>query len=113
MRDAFSEVQERCRDLILTDEKLLEVKHRLELELRRGLSKEEHPNSSVKCFITYVTDLPNGTAEAPPVFYPMRCWNVRNRAVDFVIFANLWRLPKSVQSNGNMPIWIIEVKEKA
>ncbi|XP_071449051.1 hexokinase type 2 isoform X1 [Hetaerina americana] len=57
----LQDIQERCRDLILSEEQLVEVKQRLETELNRGLSKEDHEDASVKCFITYVADLPDGT----------------------------------------------------
>jgi hexokinase len=29
-------------------------------EIEKGLKKETHPKADVKCFVTYVQDLPNG-----------------------------------------------------
>lgn len=33
----------------------------LEISIRDGLRKETNPSSSVKCYVTYVQDMPNGT----------------------------------------------------
>lgn len=33
----------------------------LEREMQKGLTKETHKDAIVKCFTTYVQDLPNGT----------------------------------------------------
>lgn len=30
-------------------------------DVEKGLTKKGHDNSAVKCFVTYVQDLPNGT----------------------------------------------------
>lgn len=30
-------------------------------EINRGLKKETHKDADIKCFVTYVQDLPNGT----------------------------------------------------
>lgn len=32
-------------------------------EIERGLSKKTHTDADVKCFVTYVQDLPNGKGE--------------------------------------------------
>lgn len=32
-------------------------------EIQRGLSKKTHPEADIKCFVTYVQDLPNGTGK--------------------------------------------------
>lgn len=54
------EVKNKCRDLLLTNEQLFRVKEQLLVDIKKGLSKETHPESIVKCFPTYVQDLPNG-----------------------------------------------------
>lgn len=33
---------------------------RVIVEIERGLNKKTHPDADVKCFVTYVQDLPNG-----------------------------------------------------
>lgn len=40
-----------------------EIMKRILIEVERGLKKETHPEANVKCFVTYVQDLPNGRGE--------------------------------------------------
>ncbi|KAH0946799.1 hypothetical protein HN011_002734 [Eciton burchellii] len=54
-------IQEACKDLILSNDKLRLVMQKLSEEIDRGLSKKTHDESSVKCFPTYVQDLPDGS----------------------------------------------------
>jgi len=35
----------------------------LDIGIRNGLGKETNPSSVIKCYITYVQDLPNGTGK--------------------------------------------------
>ncbi|XP_066603345.1 hexokinase type 2 [Prorops nasuta] len=55
------EIRDVCKDLLLTNDQLKLVMERLAEEINRGLNKETHNDSIVKCFTTYVQDLPNGT----------------------------------------------------
>lgn len=48
---------------MLTNEQLTKVKKQLLFEIQRGLRSATHPTSIVKCFPTYVQDLPNGKGE--------------------------------------------------
>ncbi|XP_012287629.1 hexokinase type 2 isoform X2 [Orussus abietinus] len=54
-------IRDAVKDLILSDDQLRVVMQKLNVEIERGLSKETHDESIVKCFSTYVQDLPNGT----------------------------------------------------
>ncbi|KAK3889281.1 hypothetical protein Pcinc_006705 [Petrolisthes cinctipes] len=53
-------VQEICQSLILGQELIREVCDRLEEEINKGLGKDTNPEATVKCFPTYVRDLPTG-----------------------------------------------------
>lgn len=53
-------VRERCQGLVLSDEQLKEIMTRLLDSINKGLSKDTHAQAGVKCWITYVQDLPNG-----------------------------------------------------
>ncbi|KAL7643738.1 UNVERIFIED_CONTAM: hypothetical protein RMT77_005744 [Armadillidium vulgare] len=53
-------VKEICDTLILSDEQLEEVCNHLEIELDKGLGKHTNNDASIKCFPTYVKELPNG-----------------------------------------------------
>lgn len=33
------------------------------IEIEKGLKKETHPTADIKCFVTYVQELPNGKGE--------------------------------------------------
>lgn len=63
----FLQVRDACQELILSNDELLRVKEQLLVDLKKGLGKDSHDTSIVKCFPTYVQDLPNGQgAYAPP-----------------------------------------------
>ncbi|XP_076053337.1 hexokinase A isoform X2 [Oratosquilla oratoria] len=55
-----NKVKEVCDSLVLNDEACREVCARLEEELNKGLGKETNPEAPIKCFPTYVRELPNG-----------------------------------------------------
>ncbi|XP_012220077.1 hexokinase type 2 isoform X5 [Linepithema humile] len=57
----FRCIRDACKDLVLSDDQLRLVMQRLSDEINRGLSRQTHDDATVKCFTTYVQDLPNGT----------------------------------------------------
>lgn len=57
---ATKEVKEICEKLILSSETLKEVCDTLQEELNKGLGKETNPEATIKCFPTYIRELPNG-----------------------------------------------------
>lgn len=59
----FLQIREACQDLILDDKTLREIMSRFLSEIERGLKKKTHPEADIKCFVTYVQDLPNGKGE--------------------------------------------------
>lgn len=58
-----SQIRDACKDLVLSDDQLRLVMQKLNDEMNKGLSKETHDDAIVKCFTTYVQDLPNGTGK--------------------------------------------------
>ncbi|XP_076257528.1 hexokinase A isoform X6 [Rhynchophorus ferrugineus] len=54
-------VRERCQDLILDNDTLKKIGDIFLDNINRGLKKATHEKSIVKCFPTYVQDLPDGT----------------------------------------------------
>lgn len=54
------QIREQCQELILSDKQIEEIMRRLLKEINRGLGKATQPEADIKCFITYVQDLPNG-----------------------------------------------------
>lgn len=62
------EVSSKIREIVdpdfnLDNAKLNLVMTRFQKEVRRGLKKETHKCSEVKCFVTYVHDLPDGNGK--------------------------------------------------
>lgn len=55
------EIRDACKDLVLSDDQLKTLMRVLLEEINKGLSKATHNDAVVKCFTTYVQDLPNGT----------------------------------------------------
>ena len=49
------------RDLIINNDHISQMEQRLRAAIEKGLNSETHPYASVKCFPTYVRDLPCGT----------------------------------------------------
>lgn len=58
---AQSTIREQCRELVYTDAQCKEIMQKLLNNLNRGLGSQTHNTAIVKCFVTYVQDLPNGT----------------------------------------------------
>ncbi|KAK9303723.1 hypothetical protein QLX08_004717 [Tetragonisca angustula] len=54
-------IRDICKELILTDDQLRMVMQKLDDEMNKGLSKATHDDAIVKCFPTYVQDLPDGS----------------------------------------------------
>uniref|UniRef100_A0A6P7FJ62 Phosphotransferase n=1 Tax=Diabrotica virgifera virgifera TaxID=50390 RepID=A0A6P7FJ62_DIAVI len=61
MIPARPEIKEKCNELIITDAKMKTYMKSFLENIERGLKKSTHPKSIVKCFPTYVQDLPDGT----------------------------------------------------
>jgi hexokinase len=57
------QIREHCKELLLSDAQLSEIMNRLLEDIQLGLRKDTHEKSIVKCFVTYVQDLPNGTGK--------------------------------------------------
>ncbi|XP_042212278.1 hexokinase type 2-like isoform X2 [Homarus americanus] len=58
--DIVVKVKEICQELILSQEVLEEVCDCLQEEINKGLAKDSNPEATIKCFPTYVRELPNG-----------------------------------------------------
>ncbi|XP_060525904.1 hexokinase type 2 isoform X3 [Cylas formicarius] len=56
-----NEIREKCRNMILNNDTLRKVGAIFLDNIKRGLKKETHSKAIVKCFPTYVQDLPDGS----------------------------------------------------
>ncbi|XP_034829329.1 hexokinase type 2 isoform X3 [Maniola hyperantus] len=53
-------IREECEMFHLSEKQCREIMSRLHNDLVKGLGKNSHANAIVKCWITYIQDLPNG-----------------------------------------------------
>ncbi|XP_059057217.1 hexokinase type 2 [Achroia grisella] len=53
-------IREECRVFHMSDTQIFEVMSKLNNDLVRGLGRNTHSTASVKCWLTYIQDLPNG-----------------------------------------------------
>ncbi|XP_066251312.1 hexokinase type 2-like isoform X3 [Euwallacea similis] len=56
-----NEIREKCRELVYDNETLKKIQEIFLDNIQRGLAKGTHKKATVKCFPTYVQDLPDGT----------------------------------------------------
>ncbi|KOB66739.1 Hexokinase [Operophtera brumata] len=56
----FPLIREECEILHIGDKQIREIMSRLHNDLLKGLGKDSHANAIVKCWVTYIQDLPNG-----------------------------------------------------
>lgn len=54
------QIREECEVLQMSDKQIKEIMSRLHTDLKKGLCKDTHDKATVKCWITYIQDLPNG-----------------------------------------------------
>lgn len=64
MRPVVSpKIREKLRDFYLSDRTLVEIQRRFLIDVNKGLAKNTHDAAVVKCYVTYVQDLPTGNEE--------------------------------------------------
>lgn len=56
----YFQIQERCQELIIDDKATQKLMDLVLHEVNRGLSKKENKDADIKCYVTYIQDLPNG-----------------------------------------------------
>lgn len=97
------EIVKQCKVFDLTDKQLREIMKRLTAEIDRGLSKRTHKDADVKCFITYVQDLPNGTEHGKFLALDLGGTNFRVLLIhlkgtnDFQMYSKVYDIPDSVK----------------
>ncbi|KAG4072641.1 hypothetical protein HA402_004730 [Bradysia odoriphaga] len=55
------EIKQKCEEFQISDSTMLRLMDLILKELNKGLSKKGNADADLKCFITYIKDLPNGT----------------------------------------------------
>lgn len=96
------EIREQCQELILTDKQMEEIMRRVLKEINNGLHKETQPTADVKCFITYVQDLPNGKEKGKFLALDLGGTNFRVLLIhlkdenDFEMLSKIYAIPQSI-----------------
>ncbi|XP_050679151.1 hexokinase type 2 isoform X2 [Leptidea sinapis] len=60
MRQARDIIREECEVFHISDKQIREIMSRLHTDILKGLGRDSHADAIVKCWITYIQDLPNG-----------------------------------------------------
>lgn len=53
-------VRRMCKNFVLSNKKLKDFMNRMNFNINKGLDKETHPVATIKCWQTYVQNLPSG-----------------------------------------------------
>lgn len=101
--DANSQrIRDECQELILTDEHMQEMMKRIIHEIEQGLNAQTHKTADVKCFITYVQDLPNGSERGKFLALDLGGTNFRvliihlNGENEFKMQSKIYAVPQSI-----------------
>ncbi|CAO1422296.1 unnamed protein product [Diamesa serratosioi] len=101
-RSNTDQIREACQDLILTEKSLREIMSRFLHEIDRGLKKATHDAADIKCFVTYVQDLPNGKERGKFLALDLGGTNFRVLLIhlkgesDFEMQSKIYAIPQSI-----------------
>lgn len=102
IKDNSTKIREQCQELILTDKQVEEIMRRLINEINRGLGKDTQPEADIKCFVTYVQDLPNGKEKGKFLALDLGGTNFRVLLIhlkhenDFEMLSKIYAIPQSI-----------------
>lgn len=105
------EIKEKCQDLIITDEKMNKLMKTFLAEVQRGLSKKTHSEAEVKCFVTYVQDLPNGTERGKFLALDLGGTNFRVLLIDlkgendFDMQSRVYSIPQNIMLGSGQQLF--------
>uniref|UniRef100_U5EI93 Phosphotransferase n=1 Tax=Corethrella appendiculata TaxID=1370023 RepID=U5EI93_9DIPT len=95
-------IREQCQELILTDRHMEEIMKRFLREIDYGLNKDTHSTADIKCFITYVQDLPNGKEKGKFLALDLGGTNFRVLLIhlkdehDFEMTSKIYAIPQKI-----------------
>ncbi|XP_041979692.1 hexokinase type 2 isoform X2 [Aricia agestis] len=103
MRQPRDTIREECEVLQINDNQLREIMNRLNKALLLGLGKETHSKAIVKCFITYIQDLPNGTEKGKFLALDLGGTNFRVLIINlgpnhFDMQSKIYAIPKHIMT---------------
>ncbi|XP_018569738.1 hexokinase type 2-like [Anoplophora glabripennis] len=94
------EIIEECKELVMTNDHLQTYMQLFRENINRGLGKATNPNAIVKCFPTYVQDLPDGTEKGKFLALDLGGSNIRVLMVDLgdpdPVHTKVYTIPKDI-----------------
>ncbi|XP_017079619.1 hexokinase type 2 [Drosophila eugracilis] len=90
-----SEVELAVKGFLIDQEKMVEVVERMGKELKMGLAKDTHPRAVIKCFVSYVQDLPTGKERGKFLALDLGGTNFRVLIVNLVSSSDVQIISKS------------------
>ncbi|XP_055909640.1 hexokinase type 2-like [Eupeodes corollae] len=104
-------IREHCKELILTEEQIKELNYRILHEIKRGLAKDTHDRANVKCFVTYVQDLPNGNERGKFLALDLGGTNFRVLLIhlkgenDFQMESRIYAIPQHIMLGSGIQLF--------
>ncbi|XP_049872311.1 hexokinase type 2 isoform X1 [Pectinophora gossypiella] len=103
-------IREECEVLQMTDKQLREIMKRLHNDLVKGLGKDTHAKSIVKCWITYIQDLPNGKERGKFLALDLGGTNFRVLIINlgenhFDMQSKIYAIPQHIMTGTGMALF--------
>ncbi|XP_050543267.1 hexokinase type 2 isoform X2 [Daktulosphaira vitifoliae] len=98
-----NEIKEDCKPLLLSNDQLTTIMKDLNEAINNGLGKRTNPSSIVKCYITYVQDLPNGSERGKFLALDLGGTNFRVLLIElgennyFHMDSEIFKVPEAIQ----------------
>lgn len=99
-----NEIKEDCKPLLLSNEQLTKLMEDMDKAIKNGLAKATNPTSVVKCYVTYVQDLPNGTERGKFLALDLGGTNFRVLLIElgennyFHMDSEIYKVPEHIQT---------------
>ncbi|XP_025412911.1 LOW QUALITY PROTEIN: hexokinase type 2-like [Sipha flava] len=97
-------IEDDCKSLLLSNEQLTTLMKDMDVAIKNGLRKETYPNSIVKCYVTYVQDMPNGTERGKFLALDLGGTNFRVLLIEmgennyFHMKSDIFKVPAHIQT---------------
>lgn len=97
--------------LVLDNKTLMDVMIKFERQVKKGLRVSSHSSSEVKCFVTYVQDLPNGTERGKFLALDLGGTNFRVLLIhlkgeqDYEFQSKIFEIPQSIMTGSGKDLF--------
>ncbi|XP_063221201.1 hexokinase type 2 isoform X2 [Bacillus rossius redtenbacheri] len=106
-----NKIREECQELIMSDTQVHEIMSRLLKDIKKGLARDTHADATVKCFCTYVQDLPNGKESGKFLALDLGGTNFRVLIIDlgenrrFEMRSKIYAIPQSIMLGSGIQLF--------